>query len=138
MNKKQLQYLKETFLPGVRIRLISMFREPQLPAGLTGVVVGVDDAGGIHTRWENGSSLALICDVDQFIAFVGPTAEEHIREKYMPDEKIRMYEKLPGCVKAVETDTVRLVKEMENYTERITGITSNLAAITQTIFKDVE
>lgn len=36
------------------------------PVGTKGVVEYVDDAGGIHTRWETGCGLALLADVDKF------------------------------------------------------------------------
>ncbi len=38
---------------------------PILP-GTVGVVTHIDDAGSIHMLWENGSSLALIPEIDSF------------------------------------------------------------------------
>ena len=38
---------------------------PVLP-GTVGEVTHIDDAGSIHMRWENGSSLALIPKIDSF------------------------------------------------------------------------
>lgn len=43
-----------------------MFEEPRkdmLP-GLTGEVMFVDDAGGVHVAWSNGSTLAAIHGID--------------------------------------------------------------------------
>ena len=51
---------------GTKIKLISMFKENQMPAGLIGTVEYVDDASQIHMKWENGSTLALIEGVDKF------------------------------------------------------------------------
>lgn len=51
---------------GTKIKLISMLKENQMPAGLIGTVVCVDDASQIHMNWENGSTLALIEGVDKF------------------------------------------------------------------------
>ncbi len=51
---------------GTKIRLINMRDEPQMPFGLLGTVEFVDDANQIHVKWENGSSLALVPEVDQF------------------------------------------------------------------------
>jgi hypothetical protein len=79
MNRDLIQHIKNHFQPGVRIRLISMLREPQMPEGLKGTVSGVDDAGQILTHWENGSSLALVPEIDKFVAYNGPTAEEYLR-----------------------------------------------------------
>ena len=38
---------------------------PVLPRTV-GEVTHIDDAGSIHMRWENGSSLALIPEIDSF------------------------------------------------------------------------
>ena len=38
---------------------------PILP-GTVGEVTHIDDVGSIHMRWENGSSLALIPEIDSF------------------------------------------------------------------------
>lgn len=43
-----------------------MTGEPQMQEGLTGIVRFVDDVGGIHVNWENGSTLALLPDEDDF------------------------------------------------------------------------
>ena len=40
--------------------------ESQMPKGLEGIIDYVDDAPQIHVTWENGSSLALIPEVDKF------------------------------------------------------------------------
>ncbi len=130
MNTEEIKRLKEFYQPGIRIRLISMEREPQMPEGLTGEVTGVDDAGQIHVRWSNGSSLALICDVDKFIAFSGPTTGDYLREKYPADTKLWFREVIPGCTRAVEIGLERLVTEADAYFERITNITSELALLT--------
>ena len=51
---------------GTKVKLIYMHNESQLPSGLIGTVEFIDDANQIHVSWENGSSLALIPEVDQF------------------------------------------------------------------------
>lgn len=51
---------------GTTIRLIYMHNEPQMASGLIGTVEFIDDAKQIHVKWENGSSLALIPEVDKF------------------------------------------------------------------------
>lgn len=40
--------------------------ERNMPSGLKGKVCYVDDAGQIHVNWENGSSLAVLPEVDSF------------------------------------------------------------------------
>ena len=37
-----------------------------VPSGTIGEVTHVDDIGNIHVRWQNGSSLAIIPEVDSF------------------------------------------------------------------------
>ncbi len=49
-----------------------------MPPGSKGTVDHVDDMGQIHMRWENGSSLALNVEVDQFDII---TQQEEISDK---------------------------------------------------------
>lgn len=56
--------IKTMFTAGTAIRLIRMIDEPQMPTGMIGFVQYVDDAGQIHMKWENGSTLALTMDDD--------------------------------------------------------------------------
>ena len=66
MEKDKLVYLRKKYKTGTKVRLISM-DDPQTPkAGTIGTVTYVDDIGSIHVHWENGSSLALITEVDKF------------------------------------------------------------------------
>ena len=61
-----LKRLREDYPPGCKVELVEMFEEPRkdmLP-GLTGEVMFVDDAGGIHVKWSNGSTLAAIHGID--------------------------------------------------------------------------
>lgn len=48
------------------VKLVAM-DDPQAPKkGTLGYVRSIDDAGQIHVAWQNGSSLALIPDQDDF------------------------------------------------------------------------
>ena len=51
---------------GTKIKLIYMHGEPQMPCGLIGSVRFIDSANQIHVTWQNGSSLALIPEIDKF------------------------------------------------------------------------
>lgn len=62
-----IEQLKTKYKKGVKVKLISMEGEPQMPEGLKGKVIFVDDMGQIHVEWENGSTLALNIDCDSFI-----------------------------------------------------------------------
>lgn len=66
-NKSYLAQLRKQYPVGTKIQLISMRDEkyPILP-GTIGVVTHIDDMGSIHMKWQNGSSLALIPEVDSF------------------------------------------------------------------------
>lgn len=66
-NKEYLEQLRKRYPVGTKIQLISMRDEkyPILPRTI-GVVTHIDDMGSIHLKWQNGSSLALIPEVDSF------------------------------------------------------------------------
>lgn len=61
-----LKRLREEYPPGCTVELIEM-NDPyrSMPAGMRGKVTLVDDAGGIHVAWENGSTLAAIHGIDR-------------------------------------------------------------------------
>jgi len=63
-NEKELVMLREKYPTGTMVRLISMNDEQAPPVKTVGEVRFVDDAGSIHVHWQNGSSLAVIPDVD--------------------------------------------------------------------------
>lgn len=58
--------MREMYPEGTQIVLTEMRGENQMPYGLKGTVKFVDDAGQIHMKWENGSSLALNINEDTF------------------------------------------------------------------------
>lgn len=59
--------IKEMYPKGTRIELIHM-DDPYapVPSGTKGTVEFVDDFGQIDMRWDNGRTLALIPEVDEF------------------------------------------------------------------------
>lgn len=61
-----LKTLREQYPTGTRVELIEM-NDPyrNMPPGLKGTVLYVDDAGSIHVNWENGSSLAALHGFDR-------------------------------------------------------------------------
>lgn len=61
-----VEEIREMYPEGTQIILQEMQGESQMSKGLKGTVTHVDDAGHIHMSWENGSSLALVIDVDTF------------------------------------------------------------------------
>ncbi|OGO92857.1 MAG: hypothetical protein A2Y17_10510 [Clostridiales bacterium GWF2_38_85] len=52
---------------GVRVELIELCNdEKDMPIGLRGTVVGVDDQPALLMHWDNGKSLSLLVDKDNF------------------------------------------------------------------------
>lgn len=65
-NKEELARLREKYPPGTKIILHHMKDPYPVPEGTIGTVQCVDDAGNIHVKWQNGSSLSVIEGVDDF------------------------------------------------------------------------
>ena len=66
VTQKELERLRQQYPKGARLKLISMEDPQGVPEGTVGEVELVDDIGQIHVRWETGSGLALIPEVDRF------------------------------------------------------------------------
>ena len=68
MNIEELKVLDvDEIKIGTTLELVEMQGEKQMPKGLRGVVTHIDDAAQVHVRWQNGSSLAIIPEVDKFM-----------------------------------------------------------------------
>jgi len=65
-SKAEIERLRKRYPAGTKVELVSMKDKQAPPAGTVGRVWGVDDAGSILVRWENGSSLSLIPEEDEF------------------------------------------------------------------------
>ena len=67
MDRKMVNFIKEQYPPGTRIRLNSM-EDPYAPIapGTEGVVDFVDDIGTIHMKWNNSRSLGIVPGEDSF------------------------------------------------------------------------
>ena len=55
---------KETFKPGMRVRLLKMDDDQAPPIGTEGIVLGVDDIGSLLMSWDTGSSLNVVMGED--------------------------------------------------------------------------
>ena len=67
MTEKQVEMLRKQYPPGTRLCCDGMPDDPKpIESGTLGTVVGVDDAGQIMMKWDNGRSLSLIPGVDSF------------------------------------------------------------------------
>ena len=66
-SREEVERLRSIYPPGRIVMLGEMHDEPQAPPeGTVGEIRGVDDAGSVLVRWDNGSSLSLIPAVDKF------------------------------------------------------------------------
>ena len=65
-SREQIERLRRKYPAGTIVELISMEDAHSPPSGTLGRIQGVDDAGSILVRWQNGSSLSLIPEVDSF------------------------------------------------------------------------
>lgn len=66
MRKDLLASLRERYPVGLRVELVSM-EDPyntRLTPGAKGTVMGVDDIGTIHVKWDCGSTLGVVYGVD--------------------------------------------------------------------------
>ena len=77
MNKDRIEYLRKMYPEGARIKINEM-NDPYhpVPSGTLGTVNRVDDAGTIHMKWDNGQSLGLIDEEDDFTVVYRPEYKE--------------------------------------------------------------
>ena len=66
MPEKEVLKLKQEYPPGTRIMLNHMDDKWAVPPGTRGTVEQIDDGGHIHMRWDNGRSLSLVPEADDF------------------------------------------------------------------------
>ena len=66
LTANAIAQIKQNYPPGTRIQLIYMEDNWAVPSGTRGTVECVDDQGQIHPKWDNGRSLAIVPQVDQF------------------------------------------------------------------------
>ena len=66
LSPKEIAEVRLNYPPGTRVELIHMEDNWAVPSGTRGEVVRTDDAGQIHMKWDNGRTLAIVPQVDQF------------------------------------------------------------------------
>lgn len=66
LSRESIETIRKQYPKGTKIKLQEMDGEKQMPFGLSGEVMCVDDIGQIHVKWANGSTLALHPIKDRF------------------------------------------------------------------------
>lgn len=67
LRPEQVERIRQQYPTGTRICCDNMPDDPQpIEPGTLGTVRGVDDAGSVMMKWDNGRSLSLIPGVDSF------------------------------------------------------------------------
>ena len=77
LSAEEIRQIKENYPPGTRIQLIQMEDQWAVPSGTRGTVAFTDDRGQVHPTWDNGRSLAIVPQVDQFRKLT----EQELREE---------------------------------------------------------
>ena len=65
-RREIVEKVKADYPVGCRVELIEMndpYRE--MPSGLKGTVIAVDDTATVHVNWDNGSSLGAVYGEDR-------------------------------------------------------------------------
>ena len=79
LRPEQVERIRQQYPAGTRICCDNMPDDPQpIEPGTLGEVIGVDDAGQVMTKWDNGRSLSLILGVDSF--HIAEPSEELVDE----------------------------------------------------------
>ena len=63
-TKEELEIIRKEYPVGTRVRLVKMDDVQAPPVGTEGTVCGVDDAGSLIMRWDNGSGLNVVWKED--------------------------------------------------------------------------
>ena len=62
---RNIQFLKDLYSAGTRVKLVEMNDIQAPPIGTLGTVMYVDDIGTIHIKWDNGSTLGAAYPEDR-------------------------------------------------------------------------
>ena len=63
-SRETVERIRMEYPAGTRAELVRMDDAQAPPIGTKGTVKGVDDTGSLLMRWDNGSSLNVVCGED--------------------------------------------------------------------------
>ena len=63
-SRETVERIRMEYPAGTRVELVRMDDAQAPPIGTKGTVKGVDDTGSLLMRWDNGSSLNVVCGED--------------------------------------------------------------------------
>ncbi len=90
-DRNKVEMVKRQYPVGTRIRLNSLCNdERDMPAGLCGTVIGVDDQPSLLMKWDNGRSLSLMPFEDSFTVIPEEpqsVLDEHLYEKVRQEQE---------------------------------------------------
>ena len=81
---REAAQIRLNYPPGTRIELELMVDAYAVPPGTRGTVDHVDDMGGVHIKWDNGRTLAVIPGVDSFRKLTAQELQEEQQGMAVP------------------------------------------------------
>ena len=77
-TQEQIKRIKERYPIGTVIELTADMEDNYnpIPKGMEGEVIGIDDIGTLHMKWQNGSGLGVVVGEDSFKVISKPEITE--------------------------------------------------------------
>ena len=80
-SRQDIMRLRLKYKNGMRVVLDHMSDRQAPPSGTKGTIKGVDDMGSVLVKWDTGSLLSLIPEIDEF-HIIGQGKEEMEKNRY--------------------------------------------------------
>lgn len=83
-TREQVNRIKERYPIGTVIELTADMNDTYnpIPKGMRGEVIGIDDIGILHMKWQNGSGLGVVVGEDSFKVISKPEEQEIAEPKH--------------------------------------------------------
>ena len=78
IDKSTVDYLRKRYPEGTRVEMVRV-DDPytKVKSGTQGTVMFVDSVGTIHVKWDDGSTLGLVHNVDKF-RYIGKSKHKEV------------------------------------------------------------